>query len=64
MKTLFIANNKNLLENLIPEKGSDFEYTTGLKFTDPFDLAFDYPFECSLPHLLSEQREEEQPLFI
>lgn len=64
IKQIFASNNKNLLEKLIPEKGSDFEYTTGLKFTDPFDLAFDHPFECSLPHLLSEQLEEEQPLFI
>lgn len=49
---------------LIPEKGSDFEYQTGMSFTDPNDIAFEHSFECSLPHLLAEQREEEQHLFI
>lgn len=49
---------------LIPEKGSDFEYQSGMCFTDTHDIAFEHSFECSLPHLLAEQREEETILFI
>lgn len=67
MKTtnqLITKNNKTLLEKFIPEKGSAFEYEKGMMFTDPNDIAFDQSFECSLPHLLSEQREEEPILFI
>lgn len=64
MKKIISKNNKTLLEKLIPEKGSAYEYEKGIMFTDPNDIAFDHPFECSLPHLLQEQREEEPILFI
>jgi len=60
-KQIFQNYNNSIL---IPEKGSDFEYATGLIFTDHFDEAFNHPFECSLAHILSEQREDEQHLFI
>lgn len=64
MKKIFATHNKKFLENLIPEKGSAYEYEKGMSFTDPLDEAFNHPFECSLPHLLSQQREEETILFI
>lgn len=64
MKNIFQKFNKTLLENLIPKKGSDFEYHKGMSFTDPLDEAFHHPFECSLPHLISEQNDEETILFI
>jgi hypothetical protein len=40
MNNLFIKNNKTLLEKLIPEKGSAFEYHTKIMFTDIKDEAF------------------------
>jgi hypothetical protein len=64
MQNLIAKNNKTLLEKLIPEKGSVFEYEKGMKFTDPFDMAFDHPFECSLPHIKSKENEEDNHLFI
>lgn len=64
MKNLIAKNNKALLEKLIPEKGSAFEYEKGMCFTDPFDMAFEHPFECSLPHIRSKENEEEPILFI
>lgn len=60
-KQIFQNYNNSIL---IPEKGSDFEYHKGMSFTDPFDEAFNHPFECSLSHIKSEQREEETILFI
>lgn len=64
MNHLLSQNNKKLLENLIPEKGSAFEYEKEMSFTDPFDIAFDHPFECSLPHLLNQEQDENTNLFI
>lgn len=64
MKNLIAKNNKNLLEKFIPEKGSAYEYEKGMMFTDPNDMAFDHPFECSLPHLLSKKDENEEFMFV
>lgn len=64
MKNLTDKNNKTLLEKFIPDKGSSYEYEKGMMLTDIHDIAFDNPFECSIPHLLSKEDENEQFLFI
>lgn len=64
MQKLIAKNNKTLLEKFIPEKGSAYEYEKGMMFTDIHDIAFDHPFECSLPHLLSKKDENEEFMFV
>ncbi len=61
MKNLFISNNKKLLDNIMSKEEG---IINGKSDIDVHDIAFQYPFECSLPHLLSDQRNEEQHLFI
>lgn len=46
---IIAKNNKTLLEKLIPEKGSSYEYHSKMMFTDPKDEAFNYPSKYCLP---------------
>lgn len=61
MKKLFQKFNKNLLDKIMSK---DEGVINGKSDVNVHDIAFQYPFECSLPDLMSEQREEETILFI
>lgn len=61
MKKLFQQLNKNLLDSIMSKEEG---IINGKYDVDVHDIAFQHPIECSLPHIKSEQNDEEQFLFI
>lgn len=61
MKNLFQKFNKTLLDKIMSKEEGIINVKSDV---DVHDIAFQFPIECSLPHIKREQNEEETILFI